>query len=121
ELAEGQHAEHFPIDVYQTGSGTSTNMNVNEVISNRCSLLAGKEIGSHDPVHPNDHVNRGQSSNDTFPTAVHVAIALALRDELQPALAQLEAGLRGRGEAFFEVIKIGRTHLMDATPMRRGQ
>lgn len=121
EVADGKHAAHFPIDVYQTGSGTSTNMNVNEVIANRCSQLAGKEIGSHEPAHPNDHVNMGQSSNDTFPTAVHVATALALRDELLPALAQLQRGLQGRAEAFFDVIKIGRTHLMDATPMRLGQ
>lgn len=112
EIAAGKHDAHFPIDIYQTGSGTSTNMNVNEVIATRCKPLA---------VHPNDHVNLGQSSNDTFPTAIHVAAALALQDELIPALVDLENAFKRKATAFFEVLKIGRTHLMDATPVRLGQ
>ena len=121
EVIEGKLDEHFPIDIYQTGSGTSTNMNVNEVIANRCSQIVGKVIGSKDPVHPNDHVNMGQSSNDVIPTAIHIAAGEALRNELMPALEQLQTGLEAKAQEFWEVIKIGRTHLMDATPVRLGQ
>jgi fumarate hydratase class II len=121
EVIEGKLDEHFPIDIYQTGSGTSTNMNVNEVIANRCSQIVGKVIGSKDPVHPNDHVNMGQSSNDVIPTAIHIAAGEALRNELMPALEQLQTGLEAKAQEFWEVIKIGRTHLMDATPIRLGQ
>lgn len=121
EVAEGKLDAHFVLDIYQTGSGTSTNMNVNEVISNRACQLAGKPIGAKDPVHPNDHVNMGQSSNDTFPTALHIAAARELQERLLPSLRGLQASLAQKGEAFWEVLKIGRTHLMDATPVRLGQ
>lgn len=121
EVYEGKLNEHFVVDVFQTGSGTSTNMNANEVIANRCSQLAGKAIGSKDPVHPNDHVNRCQSSNDTFPTAIHIAVACALKEDLAPALAVLRKSLEVKSSEFREVLKIGRTHLMDATPVRLGQ
>ncbi len=121
EVFEGKLDGHFPVDVFQTGSGTSTNMNANEVIANRCSQIAGKPIGSKEPVHPNDHVNQGQSSNDTFPTAMHIAAAVALKGELIPALEALRDSLRAKAEEFDRVLKIGRTHLMDATPVRLGQ
>ncbi|WP_395743125.1 class II fumarate hydratase [Prosthecobacter sp.] len=121
EVAEGRHDTHFVIDIYQTGSGTSTNMNVNEVISNRVCQLAGTALGSKDPVHPNDHVNLGQSSNDTFPTAVHIAAACELNEKLLPALATLQRALAKKAVEFWDVLKIGRTHLMDATPVRLGQ
>ena len=112
---------HFPIDVFQTGSGTSTNMNVNEVIANVASRRAGKPIGSKHPVHPNDHVNCGQSSNDTFPSSMQIAGAVAIHEELLPALARLAKGLRAKAKAWDRIVKIGRTHLMDATPIRIGQ
>ncbi len=112
---------HFPIDVFQTGSGTSTNMNVNEVISNLAAQYAGKPIGARDPVHPNDHVNMGQSSNDTFPTAMQVAAALAIDRKLIPALEQLAKALKSKATKWDRIVKIGRTHLMDATPIRLGQ
>ena len=121
EVSEGQLDAHFPVDIYQTGSGTSTNMNVNEVIANRCSQLAGKPIGSKDPVHPNDHVNMGQSSNDIIPTTIHVAVGELLHKSLLPALGDLHAALEKKAVEFWDVIKIGRTHLMDATPVRLGQ
>ncbi len=121
EVAAGLLDSHFPVDTYQTGSGTSTNMNVNEVIANRCAQLAGNPLGSHTPVHPNDHVNHGQSSNDTFPSAIHIAAALALRDSLVPALESLTSALAAKAGEFDHVLKIGRTHLMDAVPMRLGQ
>lgn len=121
EVIDGKLDEHFVIDIYQTGSGTSTNMNANEVISNRAIQLAGGKVGSRDPIHPNDHVNMGQSSNDVIPTAIHVAAAQALKDDLIPALEHLAKGLEGRAKAFEDVIKIGRTHLQDATPIRLGQ
>jgi fumarate hydratase class II len=121
EVAEGRLDAHFVLDIYQTGSGTSTNMNVNEVISNRACQIAGKPIGAKDPVHPNDHVNLGQSSNDTFPTALHVAVALELQERLLPVLELLQGSLAQKGDEFWEVLKIGRTHLMDATPVRLGQ
>ena len=112
-VAAGEHDDHFPVDVYQTGSGTSTNMNANEVIASLCRR-AGFE------AHPNDHVNLGQSSNDTFPTAIHVAVCLALRDKLIPALQLLEQSLARKAAGFHPILKIGRTHLMDAVPMRLG-
>ncbi len=121
EVMDGKLDEHFPIDIFQTGSGTSTNMNVNEVIANRCSQLAGKPVGSKDPVHPNDHVNMGQSSNDIIPTAIHIAVGESIRHQLLPALENLDAALERKAAEFWGVIKIGRTHLMDATPIRLGQ
>ncbi len=120
EVAEGKLDAHFVVDIYQTGSGTSTNTNVNEVIANRACQLAGEPIGSKH-VHPNDHVNLGQSSNDTFPTALHLAVALELRHRLLPALDRLQHALEAKSKDFWEVLKIGRTHLMDATPVRLGQ
>ncbi len=121
EIADGQHGAQFPVDVFQTGSGTSTNTNANEVIANRCSLLAGQPIGSKQPVHPNDDVNRGQSSNDIIPTVLHVSVALALHQELVPALETLASALEMKSADFATVVKIGRTHLMDATPLTLGQ
>ena len=121
EIMEGQHDHQFPVDIFQTGSGTSTNMNINEVIANRCSQLVGKPVGSKEPVHPNDHVNMGQSSNDVIPTAIHIAIGERIRKYLMPALEALDAALEKKALEFWDVIKIGRTHLMDATPMRLGQ
>lgn len=121
EIYEGELAGHFPVDTFQTGSGTSTNMNVNEVISNRCSQYLGLELGSVKTIHPNDHVNKGQSSNDTFPTAVHIATGLNLKNDLIPALEILHAELLGKSREFHRIWKIGRTHLMDATPIRLGQ
>ena len=121
ELIEGRLDAEFPIDIFQTGSGTSTNMNANEVLANRASQLAGQPIGSKKPVHPNDHVNMGQSSNDVIPTALHVAAAETLQNDLRPALEGLAAALSAKSREFWEVIKIGRTHLMDATPVRLGQ
>ena len=121
EVVEGKLDEHFPLDIFQTGSGTSTNTNANEVISNRCCQLAGKPIGARDPVHPNDHVNMGQSSNDVIPSAMHVSVAEQLKNALLPALATLRTALEGKAKEFDGIIKIGRTHLMDATPVRLGQ
>src|SRR5262249_46875619 len=121
EVADGRLDGEFPIDVFQTGSGTSTNMNANEVIANRANELLGGTRGSRTPVHPNDHVNLGQSSNDVIPTAIHLAAATGIDRRLLPALAELEASLRGRAEAFWGVVKTGRTHLQDATPIRLGQ
>ena len=121
EIARGGLLDQFPVDVFQTGSGTSTNTNLNEVIANRASQLAGQPLGSHRPVHPNDDVNLGQSSNDIMPTALHVSVAGALREQLRPALELLEHELADRARAFAGVVKIGRTHLMDATPLTLGQ
>ena len=121
EIADGSLGKHFPVDVFQTGSGTSTNTNANEVIANRVSQLAGKPIGSKAPVHPNDDVNMGQSSNDVIPTALHVSVALAVKDELIPALTHLQEALGEKAEAWRGIVKIGRTHLMDATPLTLGQ
>jgi fumarate hydratase class II len=121
EVVEGQLQSQFPVDVFQTGSGTSTNMNINEVIANRASQLSGQPIGSKKPLHPNDDVNLGQSSNDVIPTALHVSVALALHEKLQPALRQLHAALEKKAVDFDHIVKIGRTHLMDATPIRLGQ
>jgi len=121
EVSAGVLDDHFPVDIFQTGSGTSTNMNANEVIANRCSQIAGRPIGSREPVHPNDHVNMGQSSNDVIPTAIHVATAESIKTLLLPALERLEFALRAKSREFWDIIKIGRTHLMDATPVRLGQ
>ena len=121
EVAEGKLDEHFPLDIFQTGSGTSTNTNANEVIANRCAQLTAKPIGSREVVHPNDHVNMGQSSNDVIPSAIHVSAAEQLKDCLLPALEKLSAALSDKAKKFDHIIKIGRTHLMDATPVRLGQ
>ena len=121
EVAEGRLDDQFPVDVFQTGSGTSTHMNANEVIANRASQLVGQPIGSKRPVHPNDDVNLGQSSNDIIPTALHVSVALALARELRPALMCLREVLEAKAREFAPIIKIGRTHLMDATPLTLGQ
>jgi fumarate hydratase, class II len=121
EVIEGGLDDHFPLSVWQTGSGTQTNMNANEVISNRAIELAGGEMGSKKPVHPNDDVNRGQSSNDTFPTAMHIAAAEEIHHRLLPAVTQLRDTLAAKAEEFRDIIKIGRTHLMDATPLTLGQ
>ncbi len=121
EIADGSLLGHFPVDVFQTGSGTSTNVNANEVIANRASQLAGEPIGSRKPVHPNDDVNLGQSSNDIIPTVLHVSVALALQRHLRPALQVLHDELAEKSRAFADMVKIGRTHLMDATPLTLGQ
>jgi len=121
EVLEGKFNGHFPLSIWQTGSGTQTNMNVNEVISNRAIELAGGELGSKKPIHPNDHVNMSQSSNDTFPTAMHIAAALALTEKLLPALQKLRNGLTVKVQEFSKIVKIGRTHLMDAVPLTLGQ
>ncbi len=120
EVADGALDDHFPLVVWQTGSGTQTNMNVNEVIANRAIELLGGTLGAKSPVHPNDHVNMGQSSNDSFPTAMHIAAVLRLRDFLIPALRHLDA-LARKSAAFKDIIKIGRTHLQDAVPLTLGQ
>lgn len=121
EVMDGDLDDQFIVDIFQTGSGTSTNMNVNEVISNRAIELMGGVIGSRSPVHPNDHVNIGQSSNDVIPTAIHLSALLAIHDDLVPALQQLQEGLEQKSDEFMPVIKTGRTHLQDATPVRLGQ
>jgi fumarate hydratase class II len=121
EIAAGLHDDQFPVDIFQTGSGTSTNMNANEVIANRCSQLAGEPVGSRRPVHPNDDVNLGQSSNDIVPTVLHVSVAQALQEALIPALELLLQELSARAHDWAEVVKVGRTHLMDATPIMLGQ
>ena len=122
EVVAGKLDGEFPIDVFQTGSGTSSNMNVNEVISNRAiELLGGDRFATEKPVHPNDHVNMGQSTNDTFPTAIHVAVGMDIKNSLLPALNRLHDELTKKAEAWDKIIKIGRTHLMDATPLRLGQ
>jgi fumarate hydratase class II len=121
EVIEGKLDQHFPLDIFQTGSGTSTNTNANEVIANRCAQLAGKPIGSREVVHPNDHVNMGQSSNDVIPSAIHISAAEQLKNCLVPALGKLRDALEAKTKEFWDIIKIGRTHLMDATPMRLGQ
>ncbi|MDZ5647467.1 class II fumarate hydratase [Nitrospirillum sp. BR 11828] len=121
EVAAGKLDDHFPLVVWQTGSGTQSNMNANEVISNRAIELLGGEMGSKKPVHPNDHVNRGQSSNDSFPTAMHIAAAVELHRTLVPALEHLRDALAAKADAFKAIVKIGRTHLQDATPLTLGQ
>ncbi len=121
EIIAGQLDDHFPVDIYQTGSGTSTNMNVNEVIANRAAQKAGKPIGDRSLLHPNDHVNMGQSSNDTFPTAMHIAAAVSIARQLMPSLKRLHSELFSKAGQWQSTIKVGRTHLMDATPIRVGQ
>ena len=121
EVIEGKLDDHFPLRVWQTGSGTQSNMNSNEVIANRAIEIAGGTIGSKDPVHPNDHVNKGQSSNDTFPTAMHIAAVERIRDALIPSISTLADSFRKKANEFQDIIKIGRTHLMDATPLTLGQ
>lgn len=122
EIGDGALVDQFPVDVFQTGSGTSSNMNVNEVISNRAIEIAGGDrLAAEKPIHPNDHVNMGQSTNDTFPTAIHVAAAVQIKTELIPALQRMHTALAAKAEAWDKIIKIGRTHLMDATPLRLGQ
>jgi fumarate hydratase class II len=121
EILAGQHVDMFPLHVWMTGSGTQFNMNVNEVISNRSCQLAGTPLGSKAPVHPNDHVNMSQSSNDTFPSAMYIAAAVAIKERLMPAVAALEAAIAAKAEAWRDIIKIGRTHMQDATPLTLGQ
>jgi fumarate hydratase, class II len=121
EVIAGKLDEHFPLSVWQTGSGTQTNMNANEVISNRAIELAGGVMGSKQPVHPNDHVNLSQSSNDTFPTAMHIAAVATIVEQLIPSLRHLRDALEAKGAEFATIIKIGRTHLMDAVPLSLGQ
>ena len=121
EVVDGKLDDHFPLVVWQTGSGTQSNMNANEVISNRANELLGEPLGTKQPVHPNDHVNRGQSSNDTFPTAMHIAVAEEVQNRLVPALEHLEQALEAKVRAFETIIKIGRTHTQDATPLTLGQ
>ena len=121
EVIAGDHDVHFPLVVWQTGSGTQSNMNTNEVISNRAIQLLGGTLGSKEPVHPNDHVNRAQSSNDTFPAAMHIAAGEQAVKRLLPAIEALESVIRAKAEAWSEVVKIGRTHLQDATPLTVGQ
>ena len=120
-VIEGEFDDQFVVDVFQTGSGTSTNMNANEVISNVAIESLGGTIGSRTPVHPNDHVNKGQSSNDVFPSAIHLAAAVSIKDNLIPALQELENSLREKSKEFWGIVKTGRTHLQDATPIRLGQ
>jgi fumarate hydratase class II len=120
EVIDGRLDDHFPLVVWQTGSGTQTNMNANEVIANRAIELSGGEIGSKEPIHPNDHVNRGQSSNDTFPTAMHIAAADRIVHHLLPAMTRLRDALAAKATEFDEIVKIGRTHLMDAVPLTLG-
>jgi fumarate hydratase, class II len=121
EVISGSLDDHFPLVVWQTGSGTQTNMNANEVIANRANELAGVSLGTPGPVHPNDHVNLSQSSNDVFPTVMHVAVATRIRERLLPAVDALRSELEEKAERFADVVKIGRTHLMDATPLTLGQ
>jgi len=121
KVITGELDDHFPVDIFQTGSGTSTNMNANEVIANQAILLLGGDVGSRTPVHPNDHVNMSQSSNDVIPTAIHVAAYLLLRDMFIPALEGLAVRLEAKAQAFDSIVKTGRTHLQDATPIRLGQ
>ena len=121
EVIDGKLDDHFPLFVWQTGSGTQTNMNVNEVVSNRAIEMAGGELGSKSPVHPNDHVNMSQSSNDTFPTAMHIAAAMAIVQRLIPGVTELRDALAARAAEFSDIVKIGRTHLQDAVPLTLGQ
>jgi fumarate hydratase class II len=121
EILAGQHHDMFPLHVWMTGSGTQFNMNVNEVISNRCCQLAGTELGSKAPVHPNDHVNMSQSSNDSFPSAMHIAAAVNVKERLIPAVKALEGAIGAKADEWASIIKIGRTHMQDATPVTLGQ
>jgi fumarate hydratase, class II len=121
EILAGKHEDMFPLHVWMTGSGTQFNMNVNEVISNRCSQLAGKPLGSKTPVHPNDHVNMSQSSNDSFPTAMNIAAAVSVKERLIPAVSALRDAIAAKAEEWKDIVKIGRTHMQDATPLTLGQ
>src|ERR1700748_2255006 len=121
EVIDGKLDDHFPLVVWQTGSGTQTNMNLNEVIANRANELLGGKLGAKQPVHPNDHVNMSQSSNDSFPTAMHIAAATDILGNLIPALEKLLHALRQKEKAFADIVKIGRTHTQDATPLTLGQ
>src|SRR6195952_2517681 len=121
EVIDGKLDDHFPLVVWQTGSGTQSNMNLNEVIANRANELLGGKLGAKAPVHPNAHVNMTQSSNDSFPTAMHIAAAISINAELIPALSELHAALREKEKAFAHIVKIGRTHTQDATPLTLGQ
>jgi fumarate hydratase class II len=121
EVISGKLDDHFPLVVWQTGSGTQTNMNANEVIANRANELAGSPLGTPGPVHPNDHVNMSQSSNDVFPTVMHIAVATRVRERLLPCVDALRAAIEAKSRAFADIVKIGRTHLMDATPLTLGQ
>src|SRR5207248_9990739 len=121
EILAGQHHDMFPLHVWMTGSGTQFNMIMIEVISNRCCQLAGTPLGSKDPVHPNDHVNMSQSSNDTFPSAMNIAAALAVKQQLIPAVSALRDAIGAKAKAWDGIVKIGRTHLQDATPLTLGQ
>jgi fumarate hydratase class II len=121
DILAGRFDDHFPLIVWQTGSGTQTNMNVNEVIANRANELLGEKLGTKSPVHPNDHVNMSQSSNDSFPTAMHIATVVEIAETLLPALRDLQAALADKAEAFAPIVKIGRTHLQDAVPLTLGQ
>ncbi|HEX7514450.1 MAG TPA: lyase family protein, partial [archaeon] len=121
EILAGQHQDQFPLHVWMTGSGTHFNMNVNEVISNRCSQLTGNPLGSKIPVHPNDHVNRSQSSNDSFPSAMHIATVKAINQRLIPSVRHLRDSLQDKARQWNEIVKVGRTHMQDATPVLLGQ
>ena len=121
EVMHGDLDAHFPLRIWQTGSGTQTNMNTNEVIANRAIEMAGGVLGSKSPVHPNDHVNKGQSSNDTFPTAMHIAAAEEIEHRLLKSVRELKRKLSRKQKEFNDIVKIGRTHLMDATPLTLGQ
>src|SRR4030042_530207 len=121
EVIKGSWGDQFLVDIFQTGSGTSTNMNANEVIANRSNEILGGKKGIYRPVHPNDHVNLGQSRNDVFPSAIHIASVILLQQKLLPALKDLHKALKGKGREFHSILKIGRTHLQDATPIRLGQ
>ena len=121
EVMTGKHDNHFPLKVWQTGSGTQTNMNVNEVISNRAIEMMNGNLGSKKPIHPNDHVNKSQSTNDVFPTAMHIAIAIKTKEKLLPSLKLLEKELKKKTNDFKQIVKVGRTHLQDATPLTLGQ
>jgi fumarate hydratase class II len=121
EVLAGQHHDMFPLHVWMTGSGTQFNMNVNEVISNRCCQLAGTPLGSKTPVHPNDHVNMAQSSNDSFPSAMYIAAAVNVKQRLMPAMKALHDAIKGKAEVWKDIVKIGRTHMQDATPLTLGQ
>src|SRR5271154_1927687 len=121
EVIDGKLDDHFPLVVWQTGSGTQANMNLNEVIANRANELLGGKLGAKQPVHPNDHVNMSQSSNDSFPTAMHIAAVQRITADLIPALGELHGALRRKEKAFADIVKIGRTHTQDATPLTLGQ
>jgi len=121
EILAGEHHDMFPLHVWMTGSGTQFNMNVNEVISNRCCQLAGTPLGSKTPVHPNDHVNMSQSSNDTFPSAMYIAAAIGVKHRLMPAVKALHDSIDAKAREWDDIIKIGRTHMQDATPITLGQ